>query len=186
MIQRFLPLIMLFFVSGCTVLEFGQMGAVPDSDGRYIVGVPFFKQSGNDCGPAALASVLSYYGVAVSLPEITAAIYIPKLRGTLPFDMELYAKSRGLPVRSMKGDLTTIRSWIEQGAPVICLIDMGFWVYRRPHYVTVIGYDDSKGVLIMHNGAAPDRTASINSFEQAWQRAGNWMLVIGNGKGAEK
>jgi len=41
----------------------------------------------NDCGPAALASVLKYHGVEVSLEKITDEIYISSIGRTLLPDM---------------------------------------------------------------------------------------------------
>jgi hypothetical protein len=31
-----------------------------------------------------------------------------------------------------------------------CLLDLGFGLYRRPHYIVVVGFDDENAVIGMH------------------------------------
>jgi len=47
-----------FFSSGCGAKSFASIRPGIEARGHYIEGVPFIRQSGNDCGPAALAGVL--------------------------------------------------------------------------------------------------------------------------------
>lgn len=171
--------ILILLACACAPLDFMKTGPGNDYQGRFIDRVPFFRQSEDDCGPAALASVLSYFGKDIAISDIKAAVYTPALRGSLPMDMERYARSTGLEAGSMKGSLDVLRSYIDRNIPVICLIDLGFWVYRRPHYVTVIGYDNARRSVFMHDGIAAGRAVSYDSFEHTWRRAGNWMLVVG-------
>ena len=163
--------------SGCGAKNFASIQPGIETRGHYIVGVPFFRQTGQDCGPAALAGVLAFYGRPADLEAITASIYLPKLRGTLPMDLERYAKGAGLTTTSPDGDADALRSAVRSGLPIICLLDLGFGLYRQPHYVTVTGFDDGNGLFIMQDGATPDATMSYAAFERNWARAGHWMLV---------
>ncbi len=165
-------------ISGCGEKRFGAVRDGIDSRGHYIEGVPFVKQTGNDCGPAALAGVLAFHGRPADLEKITVAIYLPKLRGTLPMDLERFAKDAGFKTASSAGTADTLKAAIRSNIPVICLLDLGFGPYRQPHYVTVIGFDDENGLFIMHDGGTPDRTMAYEKFEKAWTRAGTWMIVI--------
>jgi ABC-type bacteriocin/lantibiotic exporter with double-glycine peptidase domain len=149
-----------------------------EARGHYIGGVPFFRQTGHDCGPAALAGILAFYGRPVDLETITASIYLPKLRGTLPMDLERYAKDAGLRTASSDGTTDDLKSAVRSNTPIICLLDLGLGPYRQPHYVTIIGFDDGNGLFIMHDGVTPDRTMSYEGFEEKWARAGRWMIVI--------
>ena len=68
----------------------GQVDTVkPASSGLYIEGVPFFPQDEYMCGPAALASVIGYYGAAAGMKDVAAEVYSEKLKGTLPMDLLL-------------------------------------------------------------------------------------------------
>ena len=84
---------------GCGAANFDTVRPGLEARGHYIEGVPFVKQTEYDCGPAALASVLSFRGKTADLERITARVYLPKLRGTLPMDLERYARDEGLRPR---------------------------------------------------------------------------------------
>jgi ABC-type bacteriocin/lantibiotic exporter with double-glycine peptidase domain len=166
-------------ISGCGATSFEAIRPGLDARGHYIEGVPFVKQTEYDCGPAALASVLSFQGKAVDLERITASVYLPRLRGTLPMDLERYAKDEGFTTSSSAGTAAALKAAIRNNnIPVICLLDLGFGFYRQPHFVTVIGFDDGNGLFIMHDGGTPNRTMVYEDFEKKWARAGNWMIVI--------
>ncbi len=165
-------------LSGCGATSFDAIRPGLDARGHYIEGVPFVKQTEYDCGPAALASVLSFRGKAVDLERITASVYLPQLRGTLPMDLERYAKDEGFKTSSSAGTAAALKTAIGSNIPVICLLDLGFGFYRQPHFVTVIGFDDGNGLFIMHDGGTPNKTIAYEDFEKKWARAGTWMIVI--------
>ncbi len=177
-----------FFILGTVLLSAGILSACGmrfdairpglEQRGHYIEGVPFFKQSESTCGPAALAGVLAFWGHPANLDEITGKIYIPKLRGTLPMDLEGYARGAGLRTTSFSGTLAELKGYIRKGVPVICMLDLGFSIYHRPHYITAVGFDDGNGVIIEHDGLHPNSLIAYGKFSSAWDRAGRWMLVI--------
>src|SRR5439155_27316932 len=57
-----------------------------------IEGVPFYKQHGDECGPAALAMLAAYWGRPAQPADIARATYRPRLRGTLNFELADYAE----------------------------------------------------------------------------------------------
>jgi len=179
----------LFFILGAILLTTGVMSACSgnrfaairpglEQRGHYIEGVPFYKQSESTCGPAALASILAFWGRPVNLDEITEKIYVPKLRGTLPMDLEYYAREAGLKTASFTGTITELKAYVRSGVPVICMLDLGFGIYHRPHYITAIGFDDVNGIIIEHDGLRPNSLIEYDKFSSAWDRAGRWMVVI--------
>ena len=149
-----------------------------EAHGHVIANVPFIRQPESLCGPAALAGVMQFWGRPASVEEIAKAVYLPQLKGTLPMDMERYAKGQGFRVATPAGTLDAIRAEDKDNRPVICLIDLGFSIVQQPHYVTVIGFDDWQGILIMHDGVTPNRTMTYAAFEKTWKRAGTWMMVM--------
>jgi hypothetical protein len=184
------PLLFLAFVvlltglvAGCAGKNFAELRPGLETRGAYIEGVPFYKQSEDTCGPAALASILAFRGHPESLESITERIYLPELRGTLPMDMEAYAQKAGFRTKSMHGAIGELKAHIRNGKPVIAMLDLGYKLYRKPHYVDVIGYDDGNEVFIVHDGSAPNSLISYNIFNKRWVRAGYWMLVIEPGSG---
>jgi len=166
------------FITGCGGKNFAGLRSGIESRGHYIEGVPFYRQSESTCGPAALASVLAFWGRQVNLEEVTAKVYLPKLRGTLPMDMENYAREAGFKTESSAGTLQELKVYIRKGIPIICLLDLGFGIYQRPHYVTVVGFDDMNEVIIEHDGVTQNSVVTYEKFRKAWTRAGSWMLTI--------
>ena len=149
-----------------------------ESRGHYIDGVPFLRQPVSSCGPAALATVFSFLGRSVEIEAIKRTIYLPSLQGTLPSDMERYPRSQGFQVTPGPNTYDALAAALRENVPVICLLDLGYSMYKQPHYVTVIGYDDVRGAIIMHDGESPNRVLSKDRFLSAWSRTRNWMMVV--------
>jgi ABC-type bacteriocin/lantibiotic exporter with double-glycine peptidase domain len=170
--------VLALLLASCGPAPFASIREGLDSRGRYIEGVPFVGQKEFDCGPAALAGVFAFRGRTVDIDSIAARITIPKLRGTLPMDMERYASDAGFRTSSSRGTVPSLQESIRRGDPVICLLDLGFGPFRQPHYVTVIGFDEEHRLFIMHDGITPNRTMAYEQFERYWARAGQWMLVV--------
>ncbi|MDD5712076.1 MAG: C39 family peptidase [Smithellaceae bacterium] len=141
-----------------------------------IAGVPFVKQEGNLCGPAALSSVLSYNGVQVGQREIAAATYNSSLSGVLVTDLKSFAERRGFTAELAQGDQEELKSLISAGRPVIVLVDRGFWVVSRPHYLVVYGYNDYG--FICHGGDRPSLQYSYGAFNKLWEKMGKVYLVV--------
>lgn len=163
---------------GCAGKDFNDIKPGIGARGHYIEGVPFYKQKEYACGPAALAGVLAFWRHPIELDQITVRVYMPELRGTLPMDMERFAKDAGFKTEASTGTLDALKASVQSNVPVICLLDLGFSVYKQPHYVTVIGFDDAHRVVIMHDGITRDRLMPFDEFNTAWERAGKWMIVI--------
>lgn len=164
--------------SGCMGRTFTELQPGLETRGYYIEGVPFYRQDESTCGPAALASILAFRGHPEHLERITEAVYLPELRGTLPMDMEKFAQDAGFKTTSSYGTLDALKGYIRKGMPVICLLDLGFSLYRQPHYISVIGFDDVNEVFIVHDGLTPNKLIGYEKFNAKWGRAGRWMLVI--------
>jgi ABC-type bacteriocin/lantibiotic exporter with double-glycine peptidase domain len=172
-----LAVVLTTIISGCASKNFSTLRPGIELRGHYIDGVPFYQQKDSYCGPAALASVLGFWGRPASLEQITAAVYLPELRGTLPMDMENFMLEAGFKTIASTGTLEELKVRIRTGLPVICLLDLGFGPYRQPHYVTVIGFDDANAVIIAHDGLKANNVIGYKTFENEWTRAGHWMLI---------
>ncbi len=146
--------------------------------GHLITGVPFIAQEEFQCGPAALAMVLRFYGAAVDHDEIAREIYLPSIRGTLNLDLEFYARRRGFQARAFQGTLDRVRDELRRGRPLIVFQDLGLPGYPVPHFAVLLGYDDRAGVVVLHSGTTPYRVASYAAFEASWARRRNWTLLI--------
>lgn len=141
-----------------------------------IGGVPFVKQERGLCGPAALSSVMTYYGTAVGQDVIAKVVYSEKLKGTLISDLENYARSRHFKTTLGQGTIERLKQFIDQGKPVIVPVDMGFWIISQPHYLLVFGYN-AEGVLA-HTGDEPSQIISYSVLERQWNKTGRTFLAV--------
>jgi predicted double-glycine peptidase len=141
-----------------------------------IQNVPFYPQEEYQCGPASLAGVLNYWGLEASPEEIAAEIYSKSAKGTLNIDMGLYVERRGLKARQYRGSFEDIKSKIDSGYPLIVLVDEGFLVYQKNHFMVVIGYG-GEGILV-NSGREQHKFIPVKDFLKSWERTKFWTLVI--------
>jgi hypothetical protein len=84
MIVDLLFLVLLLLLSGCGLSSSGYFTQVLEEPTRAMVeDVPFFAQDEFQCGPAALAMVLNWSGIAVQPSELSTEVYTPGLQGSL-------------------------------------------------------------------------------------------------------
>jgi len=120
--------------------------------GKIKVHLPKTEQVDDfDCGPAALWSILRYYGCEIGdydafLKECDAT----KKDGTDPEDLVRVAKKYGLLTKEVHGmTIKHLERVLQEGKPVI--INLQAWgqekYYRKlqsGHYATAIGFDDKR------------------------------------------
>ena len=142
-----------------------------------IAAVPFVPQDELYCGPAALATTLSWSGAAVSQAELAPAVFTPGRAGSLQQDMLSAARRHGrlaVPVT----DLSALLAELAAGHPVLVLQNLGLALAPRWHYAVAIGYDRAAGELVLRSGREARRRVSFATFERTWARADHWALAI--------
>ena len=151
----------------------------PDIPPRVeLTEVPFFPQLEYHCGPAALASVILYQGIAAAPDQIADMIYVPELKGSL--QVEVVAATRQfdlLPVQ-LDGRLDSVLREVAGGNPVFVLQNLGLDLFPVWHYEIVIGYDLDQREMILRSGTNRRIGRSFALFEKTWQRAGYWALAV--------
>jgi ABC-type bacteriocin/lantibiotic exporter with double-glycine peptidase domain len=144
----------------------------------HLLVVPFFADDSDQCGPATLASVLSYWGISAKPGNLKKEVYLPSLRGTLPIDMFLAAQTFGMKVESYSGTLLNIRLELDRGRPLVAFLNLGYRFFPQGHYVVITGYDDRKQGLYVHSGLEPNKFVSYERFLRDWKKTGQWTLLI--------
>ena len=140
--------------------------------------VPFFPQQEYHCGPAALAGIINYRGIAVEPDDIARLVYVPGLKGSL--QVEIVAATRQfdlLPVQ-LDGQLESLLQELAAGNPVFVLQNLAIEAYPLWHYEILIGYDLEQGHMILRSGVNRRITRTFALFEKTWQRADHWALVV--------
>ncbi len=142
-----------------------------------LLKVPFFPDKTDQCGPATLAGVLSFWGKASDPEQIRQEMYLAKLKGTLPMDLVLTAESHGLKTKMTRGDLSILRAEIQAGRPILAMLNIGFLVVPVNHYVIVTGFDDQRQGLYMHSAGKENQFIPYKKFLRAWRKADDWALL---------
>lgn len=169
-------LLMALFLGGCATLSPGKV-AEGRGERAVIAGVPFVRQKADYCGPASLAMVLNYWGMAVSQEEIAEDIYSPELRGTLSAGMASYAAKRGFGVEVHNGNLQDLKDKIAAGFPLI-VSHREKEGDERVHYLVVFGFDDGRRAFYLHSDGQRNLKMNYEDFSRRWDRAGNLMFQI--------
>lgn len=161
----------LFLLSCATSARFDE-----HTVSNIVQNVPFYQLKAFQCGPASLASVLNFWGIPVSPADIANEIYSQAARGTLNLDMIWYPERKGLSTRQYKGSIDDIKRNVDMGYPLIVMVDYGFWVYERNHFMVILGYNED-GVIVNSGNGYPELLAFAD-FLRSWRRTSFWTLLI--------
>ncbi len=173
-----LILILIFVLISCSQKTSVYESISSSDDAKVIENVPFVKQKDWFCGPAAMASVMRFYGLNISQDEIAKEVFTPKLKGALISDMEYYAREMGFKAETKNGDLNMLISFINEGIPPIVLVDIGKWIVSQPHYYVVYGYNKSKNTFLLNTGYESNQVISFSRLGKEWEKMNRLMLVV--------
>jgi len=103
----------------------------------------FEKQGHHQCAAFSTAFILRNFGEEVNGSQTykEMSYEIPFLGWVLPKGVVAYIKSYGLNPVIFKGTITTLKSRLAQGEPLIVILGEGF---RWQHYMTLVGYNSSE------------------------------------------
>ena len=172
--------IALLFAAGCAAPASDRLlsAASPPAISRSrSLQVPFFPQTRDHCGPAALAMALGWAGDNVTPDEIAPRSYRVGRSGSLQIDLLTAARRRGRPPYPVR-ELSALLRELEAGHPVLVLQRLGVSLYPAWHFAVAIGYDLDRGTLRLHTGAYADHDTPLRVFERSWAGAGNWAIVV--------
>lgn len=139
--------------------------------------VPFFPQTRDHCGPAALATVLAHQGLAADLQLLGDAIYLPGRRGTLQLELLGGARRAGAVATRLPGDMAALLREIAAGHPVLLLQNRGLVVAPVWHYAVLVGYNLDTEEMVLRSGTERRELMSLRTFELTWARAGHWAVA---------
>jgi len=168
-------------LSGCAGLQRGDwpqgLAGIPAQ--CEIASVPFFPQDEYQCGPAALAMVLAWSGLAVEPADLTEKVYTASLKGSLQPAMIAGARRSGRLAYVISGSESLIRE-VAAGHPVIVLQNLGLSWIPVWHYAVAVGYDSPGDEVMLHSGLNARQRLSMPVFQNTWARAEDWGLLVLN------
>ncbi|MCM8766431.1 MAG: PA2778 family cysteine peptidase [Candidatus Omnitrophica bacterium] len=167
--------ILLFFLSGCKTIPPRPEEKSPSQEVQIIPKVPFYRQKGNTCGPSALASLLSYWGVQFDYQKLIKELYIPGLGGSLDFEITFYPRRFNLWSKYSQENLDYLKARIKENIPVIVL-HKEIAVKGGYHYLVIFGFDERRKGFLAHTGRKPRVWLSYANFLKKWQGA-DWATI---------
>jgi len=144
-----------------------------------LPGVPFFPQDEYQCGPAALATVLAYSGIAVTPEPLVAEVYLPQRRGSLQAEMLAAARRHGRISYALTPRYGDLLREVAAGNPVVVLQEIGYLpLLPQWHYAVVNGFDYPSGTIWLRSGTQPRQAMPFTAFERTWMKSGYWAMVV--------
>ncbi len=139
--------------------------------------VPFFPQEEYQCGPAALATVLSYSGVRITPESLVSQVFLPARQGSLQVEMLAAPRRHGRVTYHLSPRYGDLLREVAAGNPVVVLQDVGP-LFTQWHYAVVNGFDYPSGTVYLRSGAKPRREVPFTAFEREWMKSGYWAMVV--------
>ncbi len=165
----------LFFMlglSGCATLP-----PPPAGESVQLVNVPAFAQVELQCGPAALASVLSASGLPSTPETLSPDLFIPARQGSLQVELAAQARLRGRVPLMLQASEQALITALREGQPPLVLLNLGVRSDPIWHYAALTGYHPVEGYTL-NNGKARPQTVARGTFLRQWQWAGLWALTL--------
>lgn len=139
--------------------------------------VPFFPQEDYQCGPAALATMLTHRDIATDPEQLVGRVYIPGRKGSLQVEMVAAARAHDLLVYPLEPRLDALLAEVAAGNPVLVLQNLAFDSWPQWHFAVVVGYDLESQTIILRSGTTQRWTGSFHQFERSWAKGKRWAVV---------
>jgi tetratricopeptide (TPR) repeat protein len=149
---------------------------------KLLEGFDWEQQGYNNCGPASIRVLMSYWGV--DFTEAEAAAYLkpeqedPNVR---PDEIVKYVEQYGYQALIREnGSFDVIRNFILAGYPV--LIETGYdpepdTIGWTSHYLTIVGYSD-EGFIAMDTYRRPNWFYPYNEVDHYWRQFNRHYIIV--------
>ena len=180
---------MTIFLSSCSIFLAGcatsytcrvdPPSALETHESFYLENVPSVAQKDYQCGPAALESVIRYWGGSADADSIGKTLYKSRTRGVFNFSLAQYMKTIGFwsEIRQEPGK-EDLKQWLRKGVPPIVMLDSGTLWARTYHFVVLKGFDDGLRIFYANTGVIETQAIDYGEFERRWKKADTWSLIV--------
>jgi ATP-binding cassette subfamily B protein len=135
------------------------------------------QDQNDDCGAAALAAVLRYYGHDATPRSVLDAVGRSdnRLRAG---DMTAYARKVGLHSYVFFGTMNDIVYELKRGRPIIVGLGKQFEEKKAlSHYEVVVGYEPNKKLVLLADPGRGFQVDSLEGFGKEWARTKGVTIV---------
>lgn len=146
---------------------------------KFVRGVPFIPQrEDSDCGPAALAMVLSHFGVKTSLTEV-AGLSPPDKVGVRAGGLRDVARAKGMEAFVVEGNFNDLVDQLARNRPVLVGLAKPITGGRAlAHYEVVVGIDKTDKKIVTLDPSRGLRENSLEGFAKEWVPTGRVTLIV--------
>jgi tetratricopeptide (TPR) repeat protein len=163
-------------LAGCAGTSLSPDRQVDGVQNQELTEVPFFPQRDYECGPAALAEVLTHSGVPSSPDELVAQVYLPARRGSLQPEIIAAARHAGRLIYAIESE-EEIQAQLRAGLPVLVFQNLGLPRYPQWHYAVVVGWTPGRHV-VLRSGTTRRLVQNEATFLRTWAWGGRWAQVV--------
>jgi hypothetical protein len=170
--------IFILALAGCASAPVQRVsGAAGLPERAELQTVPFYPQEDYQCGPAALAMVLSANGKPVDPAVLKPQVYLPDRHGSLQIEMLASARRNGFVALELRPELAGVFAEIASGHPVIVLQNLAFDWYPLWHYAVAVGYDLEAQHITLRSGRDRRVELPLDVFDKSWRGGGRWAML---------
>jgi hypothetical protein len=178
--RRFLVGLVGSMVAGPVLLRGGAHAAGVSRRAASLGPLINIPQTYNNCGPAAIAEVLAYWGISRTQGQAQAVLRVDgPVVGMTSYGVPSYARSLGLrTLMGVGGSETLVKKLVENRFPVIAHQVVSLADYTG-HWRPVEAYDDAQGVFATSDPyLGPNYRLSYGTFAQLWAQRDYAFIVL--------
>jgi hypothetical protein len=166
------------WLSGCAINPALELSEVPGNAPEAVVlQAPFFPQAENQCGPAALATVLVASGVDIGPEQLAPQVFLPTREGSLQLELVAATRRTGRVAFLPGPRVEFLLAELAAGRPVLVLQNLGTRSIPVWHYAVLVGYDRSRNAFQLNSGEDRGRWMPAPKLLRTWDWGGRWALV---------
>ena len=158
-----------------------QLGPTPfagDSNWRVIQHFPIIRQTSEvDCGAAALAALLTYWGQPAGVADITKAHPPDPQRGLFARELRDFARRSPLSVYLLAGTIDDLDNEITAGRPVLVGLVRTEGKQAYGHYAVVTGLRRDRTRVLLADPASGWVDQPLDAFVTTWGQA-RWVTLV--------
>lgn len=147
-----------------------------------LTGLRHEHQGWNNCGPATLTMLLSYWGGEQTQQDAAPTLKPdPDDKNVSPWEMESYVRDQGFEVITrVNGDIDRLKELLRAGFPIIAET----WYVRDAsdqlgHYRLIVGYDDAAQRFLTYDSLhGPDVPIDYRELDELWRVFNRLYLVV--------
>lgn len=141
-------------------------------ESRLILQVPYFSETDLNCGPASLASVLSYYGKPAKVADIIEA-----LNGMdKGYTLAVLARQAEMKADVTPGSPEMLVEAVRANKPLIVRVDRACGPLNAGQYAVVAGYTPDGAVV--NSGHTHQQIVPWADFLGGWYAASYFSIAI--------